>query len=193
MINDRLKNDGYECVLTTEPTKFNTGLLIRELIKEEDKDPCRAANRDTFAWFMDRAEHNMKVVEPALESGKMVVSDRNYLSTIAYQISLNPNLKDLIFYILNNQKKNGYIKTPDISLVLDIPIAEYERRQKEKNKLEKFETSSFQKKVKHAYLNMKNYLADEEIRVLDGTMSVKDLNEEIYKKYLLKAIKSKKN
>ncbi len=79
---DALREAGQDVLETREPTDGPAGRRIREMLKGEQ----RVAPEQELAWFFeDRAEHVRDVIEPALEAGKVVVCDRYYLSTVAYQ------------------------------------------------------------------------------------------------------------
>lgn len=77
-----LERAGISALATREPTDGAVGRRIREM----------AASGETLApetelqWFFeDRREHVAEVIEPALKAGHWVVTDRYFLSTVAYQ------------------------------------------------------------------------------------------------------------
>jgi dTMP kinase len=79
---DRLGERGYDPIVTREPTDGPWGRRIREMARSTE----RVAPETELAWFFeDRREHMRTVVEPALAKGRLVLSDRSYLSTVAYQ------------------------------------------------------------------------------------------------------------
>ncbi|MEZ4332195.1 MAG: dTMP kinase [Myxococcota bacterium] len=77
-----LRARGFDVVETGEPTKGTWGRKIREMARTTDRAP-----RETeLAWFIkDRREHMRDFVEPALAAGRVVLCDRSYFSTVAYQ------------------------------------------------------------------------------------------------------------
>ena len=77
-----LRARGLDILETGEPTKGLWGRKIREMARTTDRVP-----RETeLAWFIkDRREHMRDVVEPALAAGRVVLCDRSYFSTVAYQ------------------------------------------------------------------------------------------------------------
>lgn len=77
-----LRARGLDLLETGEPTKGLWGRKIREMARTTDRVP-----RETeLAWFIkDRREHMRDVVGPALEAGRVVLCDRSYFSTVAYQ------------------------------------------------------------------------------------------------------------
>ena len=77
-----LRARGLDILETGEPTKGLWGRKIREMARTTDRVP-----RETeLAWFIkDRREHMRDAVEPALAAGRVVLCDRFYFSTVAYQ------------------------------------------------------------------------------------------------------------
>jgi dTMP kinase len=77
-----LTSRGLDIVLTREPTDGPWGRRIREMARSGDG----VAPETELEWFFeDRREHMREVVEPALAAGRIVLSDRSYISTVAYQ------------------------------------------------------------------------------------------------------------
>ena len=77
-----LSSSGIEYVLTREPTDGPMGQRIREMARSGET----VAPSEELRWFMeDRAEHVDLVIEPALRAGRWVLTDRYYLSIVAYQ------------------------------------------------------------------------------------------------------------
>jgi dTMP kinase len=68
--------------------------------------------------MQDRIEHVRNVIVPALKEGKVVVLDRYYLSTVAYQTSQLFPLRELLF--LNSLFSPG----PDLVIYFEIPVRE---------------------------------------------------------------------
>jgi dTMP kinase len=69
-------------VVTREPTDGPWGRRIREMAKS---DQGVTAETELEWFFEDRREHMRDVVQPALAAGRLVLSDRSYISTVAYQ------------------------------------------------------------------------------------------------------------
>lgn len=73
---------GLDLVVTREPTDGPWGRRIREMARSSEG----VAPETELSWFFeDRREHMREVVEPALAAGRLVLSDRSYISTVAYQ------------------------------------------------------------------------------------------------------------
>ena len=79
---ETLRAQGVDVVVTREPTDGAWGRRIRAMAKNAEPVPPETE----LEWFFeDRREHMREVVEPALAAGKVVLSDRSYISTVAYQ------------------------------------------------------------------------------------------------------------
>ena len=77
-----LRARGLDPVVTREPTDGAWGRKIRAMARSGEA----VAPETELAWFReDRREHMREVVEPALAAGRVVLSDRSYVSTVAYQ------------------------------------------------------------------------------------------------------------
>ncbi|MGI0148922.1 MAG: dTMP kinase, partial [Thermoplasmata archaeon] len=82
----RLGAAGRPAVATREPTDGPWGRRIRALAREGRRD---VSPEDELDWFLrDRMEHVESVIRPALRAGRIVVTDRYYFSTMAYQGAL---------------------------------------------------------------------------------------------------------
>ncbi|MEM7826488.1 MAG: dTMP kinase [Candidatus Aenigmatarchaeota archaeon] len=164
-----------EAILTHEPTQGEIGsLLSRKYLKEVDLPLV-----DAFLFCADREEHLKTVVIPALEQGKIVISDRYYHSTLAYQKAQGLELKWLL-------DLNKFFIKPNLTIILDVdPEVAIERIEKDKNrKIEerkKFEQIEFLKKVRANFLELPKILKDEKIVVIDGNKEKEKVFEEILK------------
>lgn len=106
-----LRARGLDILETGEPTKGLWGRKIREMARTTDRVP-----RETeLAWFIkDRREHMRDVVEPALAAGRIVLCDRSYFSTVAYQGARGFDPAELL---ADSQAEFG---RPDLVLFFDI-------------------------------------------------------------------------
>jgi dTMP kinase len=77
-----LRDAGHDVVATREPTDGEWGRKIRVMAQTNDRPPAD----EELRWFMeDRQQHVQEVIAPALETGRIVVTDRYFLSSVAYQ------------------------------------------------------------------------------------------------------------
>ena len=110
-----LRARGREVVLTREPTDGPFGRRIRALARSGD--PLTAAQeRELFTE--DRREHVARVIEPALAAGRWVLTDRYFLSTVAYQGARGLDWREIL------ASSEGEFPVPDVVLLFELPAAE---------------------------------------------------------------------
>lgn len=125
-----------DAVLTREPGGTPLGEALRGALLHADADQAPAPRTEALLFCADRAQHIATVVAPALESGRDVVTDRSYGSTLAYQgygrgLPLD-ELRELIDYA--SRRPAGAsgelpdIILPDAVVLLDVPLADSDRR-----------------------------------------------------------------
>lgn len=113
LLAERLRHLGYAVVATREPTGGPYGRKIRELFV----DRGAVSREDELELFLaDRNQHVQEVIEPALADGCVVISDRYYLSTVAYQGANGLDPEQIM-------KKNENFPVPDLAIILEIKPA----------------------------------------------------------------------
>ena len=109
-----LEELGVPAVATREPTQGEYGQKIRELAQGHRK---ATPQEECELFFRDRREHVLQVIEPALERGQWVVSDRYYLSTVCYQGARGLNWKEIL------QRSQQEFPKPDLVILLEMDAA----------------------------------------------------------------------
>ncbi|MBM4038924.1 MAG: dTMP kinase [Planctomycetes bacterium] len=165
LLAEWLESRGREVVLTAEPTRRPAGALIRQILQgaHGEADETRMA----FLFAADRADHMASVVLPALNAGGIVVSDRHYLSSVAYQ-SLGVEMAWV-------ESLNARFRRPDLTVFLDIdPAAGLERKQKQGNAAERYERVPLLERVRANYLAAiaRARAAGERVETLDASQSI---------------------
>jgi len=157
-----LEKRGYEVVKTFEPGGTRLGMRIKEILL----GPSHAKMSKTselFLYLADRAEHVQKIIKPALERRKIVISDRFADASIAYQ-GYGRGLEIDWIEELNRVITQGIL--PDITFLLDITPSLATRRGEKKDRMEK-EQLSFHQRVYQGYLELaKSH--PERIKVVPG-------------------------
>lgn len=174
---DWLAREGRAAVQTAEPTGGAVGKLIRQALSK--KMPGREGveiEPELFALLFaaDRLDHMATTVEPALSAGKIVVSDRCYLSSFAYQ-STGCEL-DWIRSI------NRAARRADLIILLDLEAeAAFTRIAGNRTNHEVFEKVERMKKIRQNYLDIAETLEreGEQIITLDGSKPVDAVAREI--------------
>lgn len=127
VLAQRLKDDGHDVVSVREPSDHSEHCRgIRQTL--EFTKGLTDGHR--YRLFMDsRARLLRECVAPAIDKGKVILSNRSFISTLAYQQSLDP---DEVF----NENKlllNQYGTIPDLVIFLDIPHDVYSIRNQLRN------------------------------------------------------------
>jgi len=124
LLAEKLRQLGFAVVATREPTSGPYGQKIRELFV----DRGTASREEELALFIaDRDQHVKEVIAPALADGCVVICDRYYLSTVAYQ-GANGMDPEVIL------KKNEDFPIPDLAIILEIdPSHGIKRIRKQRN------------------------------------------------------------
>jgi len=175
LLFELFSKEGKQVIWTKEPTDGDIGsLLTNKYLKEVDLPIV-----DALLFAADREEHLKDVVIPALNQGKIVVSDRYYHSTLAYQQAQGLELKWLL------ELNKNFIK-PDLTIIIDLePEIAIERIEKDKKrKIEdrkKFEKLEFLKKVRKNFLDLPKVLKDEKIVVIEGNKEKEEVFEAVVK------------
>ncbi|MFH2028863.1 MAG: dTMP kinase [Nanoarchaeota archaeon] len=179
-LNDYLAKKGLKVLVTREPTDGKYGKEIRNILRQE-KDPRSGAEKCLDLFVKDRKEHLVQDIEPFLkEENGVVICDRYYYSTIAFQQTQGIDVEDLII-------KNMGFRTPDIAFILDLPVEmALERIDKRGEAKEKFEEISFMKELRQNFLNLKKSIADN-INIIDASKT-KDVVFDQIKKELDKLL-----
>ena len=109
-----LRDEGHEVVATREPTDGPWGRRIREMAASgETVDPA-----EELRWFVeDRREHVRDVIEPGLAAGQIVLTDRYFLSTVAYQGARGLDWRPLL------ADAERSFRVPDLALLFEIEPA----------------------------------------------------------------------
>lgn len=110
MLADALAAAGETVVASKEPTDGIWGRKIRESAQSGRMN----LDQELEAFIEDRKEHVAKLIQPALARGEVVILDRYFYSTIAYQGSRGAN------YIEIANKMRSLFPIPDIVLLYDI-------------------------------------------------------------------------
>lgn len=167
-----------KAVSVEEPGGTPIGNALRKIIK--DADIARSAVSSLEMFMIARRELIEQRIRPALEDGVHVISDRNWLSSYAYQGHAEGLNKD--FIVDRAQQALGGLINPDVRLLIDVPVAVAvaQARMQERGgaAADYFEKKGplFFEKVREGYLEAaQRYDYD----VLDGTKSIEQLNAEI--------------
>jgi dTMP kinase len=162
----RLKRH-FDAVYTAEPSGGKIGKFIKKYCLHGNSRGSSVVEALLFA--ADRFEHVQNEVLPALDDGKVVVSDRYVYSSLAYQGAAGVDL-DWI------EKINRHALRPNLAVFVDVkPEIVVQRLKRKKSVMENFET---QRKVREVYLT---FLEKGDLIKVDGNRPRGDVARDIMK------------
>ena len=175
-----LKSEGRDVVLTKEPTEGYVGRRIRDVLQKR----ASATPLELQQMFVaDRREHLAALVEPALKSGKTVITDRYMFSTLAFG-GIDVDMELL-------RRMNSGFRVPDLTFVIDVPaevsMERMKGRLKDKGtKLELFEETEKLRRVRENYLKIAKLYPN--VHVIDGNRPIEVVAADI-REIVLSAMK----
>lgn len=175
LLAKHLKSKEYDVLSTAEPGGTRIGQQIRELLLEpaNHMDPLT----ELLLYHADRVQHIREVIDPALEKGYFVITDRFADSTVAYQgYARGLDLK--IISTLNEMVVRE--SKPSLTFVLDIDVEEGLRRNRQARKEDRFEleTVEFHNRVRNGYMQIAES-DPERVKIIDASGSVVEISKQI--------------
>lgn len=152
-----------------EPTDRPHGQEIRRRARQ---GPAMTAQDELELFLKDRRQHVHEVLAPAIESGQIILQDRSFYSTVAYQGSR----EDSPWSMSELFQFNDFAPRPDRVVLLDLPAEEGLARVHSRGQSDSFEKLGRQQRVRQAFLDM----ADERFVVLDALEDPEKLTEELW-------------
>ena len=174
---ERLRGS-HNAVYTAEPSLGKIGAFIKgNCLYCEKRQPSAV---EALLFAADRLDHVETEIIPALNEGKLIVSDRYIYSSLAYQGATGLSLEWI-------ETINAHALRPDLAIFLDVdPESVMQRLKREKSVMENLET---QRKVQGIYLR---YVAKGELVRIDSNRRLPEVTEALYA-HVLKFLGSKEN
>jgi len=168
-VSERIRGMGYEVYVTREHTRDGAaGQLIEEVVNHK-KNLNPLALQLTFV--ADRVDHVSRQINPAIEGGKIVITDRYYESTPVYA---PPEFRDILLKL--NQ---DLVRRPDLTIILDLePEVAVERLKKSRDEETIFEKKENLEMCRRAYGWFIEKSGDECVKV-DGSGSEEEVTTRI--------------
>jgi len=177
LLKEHLISENKKVEIIREPGGTAISEKIRELLLSKEHNEM-FMEPEIFLFSASRAQLVREKIQPLLDEGYYVLSDRFHDSTTAYQgygrgVDLDTVCK------INYLAIDG--TTPDLSFIIDIPVevAELRKMEKEEEQLDRLEIldSEFFNRVREGYLIMAQQ--EERFKVIDGVLSIESINEKI--------------
>ncbi len=181
LLTESLRTLGQSVLLTREPGGPRISEEIRALLLNKEFTEMNRLT-EVFLYMASRAQHTIEWILPALEDEQIVICDRYYDSTYAYQGAAREIPQDKI-EIINSIATTGL--KPDVTYIIDVPVEIGLERLHNGTKAEDIdrlesEDIEFHKRVRIGYLE----LAEKEpqrVVVIDGTKNIKEIHQNIMK------------
>ena len=167
MLAEALRKSGREVVQSFEPTNGPWGKKLRE-----SATTGRLSIEDELEYFInDRREHVEQLIIPTIKSGGIVILDRYYFSTMAYQGARGIDPEAI------RVKNETFAPQPDILIILDldvdIALQRIGVRDGEANEFEKRESLDFCRKL---FLSLKD---ETYAYVIDANTDITEVNASV--------------
>jgi dTMP kinase len=166
----KLRKMGWGAAYTAEPSREKIGKFIQKYCLHGEKRTSPIVEALLFA--ADRFEHVEREVIPALNEGKIVVSDRYVYSSLAYQGAAGLDLKWI-------EMINEHAIWPDLAIFVDVEPEAVIKRLKPKRSV--MENLKIQRKVREVYAK---FVEKGELVRVDGNKSKKEVADDISKAVL---------
>jgi dTMP kinase len=171
-----LEDAGLDVLLTREPGGSVIGDQIRGVLMSLENTSMHPST-EFLLFSASRAQHVREIIKPHLDQGGLVVCDRYYHSSLAYQGYGHGLDLDALQQITEFATAE---LTPDLILLLDLPIQDGLIRRREEgewNRLDAYEVE-FHKRVREGYHSMAESDPSRWL-IVDATPSMEEIQEEI--------------
>lgn len=153
-VADALRQEGYEVLESREPGGTMLAEKVRDIVLDGSLPLLNKT--EVLLYLAARSEHVSRVLQPALEAGKIVLCDRFSDSTLVYQGLVKGLYADGLgmLRILNDYASDGL--TPDLTLVLDGRPEILAARRSLRGVSDRYEDRGlqFQKQVRQGFLTL---------------------------------------
>ena len=156
LLLEKLEGEGEKVIILKEPTKRPHGQKLWDVLHGKRK----ATNEEILELFvLDRIQHVEEKIQPALDDGTVILMDRYYYSSMAYQVAGGIDVEEI-------REKHIFAPKPDVVLIFDLPVSVALERVKGHSDADEFEKEEHLEKVREAYLDLEN---DPLVRIVDAT------------------------
>jgi dTMP kinase len=165
-----LEREGETVLLSREPGGTELGKDLRKILLGHETGDI-SPRAEALLYAADRAHHVYSVIRPALNRGEVVISDRYFDSSSAYQGAgrvLNPSE---VARISRWATESLY---PTLTILIDLPAEIGLGRLQSRDRLEA-ESNDFHERVRQEYLQI-SMMDPERYFVVDGTQPVEEIN-----------------
>jgi dTMP kinase len=179
MLKEWLEARGEKVILSREPGGTDLGKDLRKILLGH-KTGAISPRAEALLYAADRAHHVFSVIRPALANGDVVITDRYFDSSIAYQGAGRVLSPGEVARISRWATESLF---PTLTIVIDLPAEIGIGRLKNRDRLEA-EPLAFHERVRQEFLQIAR-LDPERYLVVDGTQTIDAIHNEITKRIAL--------
>jgi dTMP kinase len=168
-----LEQEGETVVLSREPGGSDLGIEIRKILLSHSTGEI-SPRAEALLYAADRAHHVYSVIRPALARNEVVISDRYFDSSIAYQGAGRILQPGEVARISRWATESLF---PTLTIIIDLPPQIGLARLKSKDRLES-QPMDFHERVRQEFLQLAA-LDPERYVIIDGNQSIEDTHAAI--------------
>ena len=185
LLKELFENEGRSVTLSREPGGTTLGKNLRKILLDNDTGDI-SPRSEALLYAADRAHHVYSLIRPALERGDVVITDRYFDSSIAYQGAGRVLASSEVARISRWATESLF---PTITIILDQPAEIGLSRIKNADRLEN-ESIEFHNRVRQEYLQLAS-MDPERYLVIDAQKPIIEIHQEITSR--ISALVSKKS
>ena len=176
---DVFRTLNHEVLVTREPGGCALGRELRQMLLNPETEICPEA--ELFLFLADRAQHVAEASRPALKRGEVVLCDRFFDSTTAYQGGAR-GMESQVIDSLNELAAAECI--PDLTILLDLPpevgFARAREREETRGEHDRFEEEKldFHRRVRAGFLKIAE-AESERVRVVNADAPAEQIHRRI--------------
>ena len=168
-----LEEEGEEVLLSREPGGTEMGKDLRRILLDHSTGEI-SPRAEALLYAADRAHHVFSKIRPALDRGEVVITDRYFDSSIAYQGAGRVLVSGEVARISRWATESLF---PTLTILIDQPAEIGLGRLKSKDRLE-VEPIDFHERIRQEYLQL-TLLDPERYLVVDGRKTIEEIHSEI--------------
>jgi dTMP kinase len=168
-----LEEEGEEVLLSREPGGTEMGKDLRRILLDHSTGDI-SPRAEALLYAADRAHHVFSKIRPALDRGEVVITDRYFDSSIAYQGAGRVLVSGEVARISRWATESLF---PTLTILIDQPAEIGLSRLKSKDRLE-IEPIDFHERIRQEYLQL-TLLDPERYLVVDGRQTIEEIHNEI--------------
>lgn len=173
MLRDHLEDRGHSVTTVRDPGGTPVGERIRKILLHPNISEI-SPKTEMFLYLASRTQLVKDRIRPALEEGDIVISDRFFSSTFAYQ-GIAGGVGEDVVTELNEVATEGL--EPEVLFLLDLPVEDGRERLEEEDRMEG-KTEAYHRRVREGFSMMRNRYPERVISI-DARQSIQEIGEKI--------------